>query len=239
MSRAGGSCVRAEMPASVERSSQQVSRASCRPLLGFVQLSSERTLEPVRQDSSFAEKQQPQPARLLLIQSGRPPSPGDALACLSKRVPAKAAISAAVLGVGVSRGCRRTALCCCRGARVGAATSSAGAMSCSSRMSSIRSSPTPPARRSTSSTRARYSARASADGAGLGAPGAVAVGMTSSIGSPRSAVGYVRQVGEVEASAVLARRELGQPLEQAPEGCGILVADRPADLLDRLGGGFQ
>ena len=35
-----------------------------------VQLSSERTLERVRQDSSFAEKQQPQPARLLVVRSG-------------------------------------------------------------------------------------------------------------------------------------------------------------------------
>ena len=44
------------------------SRASCRPLLRFVQLSSERTLEPVRQDSSFAEKQESHPALLVVVQ---------------------------------------------------------------------------------------------------------------------------------------------------------------------------
>ena len=37
----------------------------------LVQLSSERTLEPVRKDCSFAEKQQPQPARPLGVRSGR------------------------------------------------------------------------------------------------------------------------------------------------------------------------
>jgi hypothetical protein len=36
-------------------------------LLLVVQLSSERTLEPVRKDCSFAEKQQPQAARLLVV----------------------------------------------------------------------------------------------------------------------------------------------------------------------------
>src|SRR4051812_1698955 len=42
------------------------------PLPVLVQLSSERTLERVRQDSSFGEKQQPQRARLLVVGSGRP-----------------------------------------------------------------------------------------------------------------------------------------------------------------------
>ena len=42
MSRAGVSCVRAEMPASVQRSSQQVRRASCWPLLGFAQSTTPR-----------------------------------------------------------------------------------------------------------------------------------------------------------------------------------------------------
>jgi hypothetical protein len=42
-----------------------------RPLLRFVHLSSERTVEPVRKDRSFAEKQQPQPAGLLVVLSGR------------------------------------------------------------------------------------------------------------------------------------------------------------------------
>jgi hypothetical protein len=41
------------------------------PLLLLVQLSSERTVEPVRQDSSFAEKQESHPALLLLVLSGR------------------------------------------------------------------------------------------------------------------------------------------------------------------------
>ena len=39
-------------------------------LLRVVHLSSERTLEPVRKDCAFAEKQQPQAARLLVVQSG-------------------------------------------------------------------------------------------------------------------------------------------------------------------------
>jgi hypothetical protein len=56
-SRAGVVYVRAETPASVERSSQRVRRASWRSLLCVVHVSSERTLEPVHQDSSFAEKQ--------------------------------------------------------------------------------------------------------------------------------------------------------------------------------------
>jgi hypothetical protein len=41
-------------------------------LLLFVHLSSERTLEPVRRDCSFAEKQQPQAARLLVVRGGSP-----------------------------------------------------------------------------------------------------------------------------------------------------------------------
>jgi hypothetical protein len=39
---------------------------ACRPLLVFVQPSSERTREPVREDCSFAEKQECHPARLLV-----------------------------------------------------------------------------------------------------------------------------------------------------------------------------
>jgi hypothetical protein len=38
-------------------------------LLLFVQLSSERTLEPVRRECSFAEKQESQLARLLVVPS--------------------------------------------------------------------------------------------------------------------------------------------------------------------------
>ena len=45
----------------------------------LVHLNSERTLEPVRQDSSFAEKQQPRPARLVVVPSRRAtPELGDA-----------------------------------------------------------------------------------------------------------------------------------------------------------------
>jgi hypothetical protein len=40
------------------------------PLLRFVLLSSERTLERVRQDSSFTEKQEPHPALVLVVRSG-------------------------------------------------------------------------------------------------------------------------------------------------------------------------
>ncbi len=40
-------------------------------LLVVVHLSSERTVEPVRQDSSFAEKQESHPALLLVVQPGR------------------------------------------------------------------------------------------------------------------------------------------------------------------------
>jgi hypothetical protein len=39
------------------------------PLPGFVQPSSERTLNPVRRDNSFAEKQESHPARLLVVLS--------------------------------------------------------------------------------------------------------------------------------------------------------------------------
>ena len=40
-------------------------------MLLLVHSSSERTLEPVRSDCSFAEKQQPQPARLLDVSTRR------------------------------------------------------------------------------------------------------------------------------------------------------------------------
>ena len=70
-SRAGVRCVRAERPASVERSSQQGSRASCRLLLRFVRLSSERVRQAVRQDCSSAEKQEFPPALLVVVPSER------------------------------------------------------------------------------------------------------------------------------------------------------------------------
>ena len=67
-----------------QRSSDAAVRAACRPLPGFVHFSSERTLESVRKACSFAERQQPQPARLLVVvQSGNlmKPSAG----CRSRR----------------------------------------------------------------------------------------------------------------------------------------------------------
>ena len=76
-SRAGVRCVRAATRASVERSSQRGSRASRRPLLRFVRLSSERTLEPVRQDCSFAKKRQSHPALLLVVRRGVSSAPVD------------------------------------------------------------------------------------------------------------------------------------------------------------------
>ena len=48
-----------------------LSPGGCRALSRFVHRSSERTVEPVRQDSSFAEKQESHPARLLIVRSGR------------------------------------------------------------------------------------------------------------------------------------------------------------------------
>ena len=45
-------------------------RASCRSLLRFVHLSSERTPEPVCQDSPFAEKQESHPALLFVVPCG-------------------------------------------------------------------------------------------------------------------------------------------------------------------------
>jgi len=54
---------RAHVQSSIERR-----RASRRArLLTFVHLSGERALEPMRKDSSFAEKQQPQPVRPLVV----------------------------------------------------------------------------------------------------------------------------------------------------------------------------
>ena len=50
------------------------------PLLVFVHPSSERTLEPVRQDGSFAEKQQSHPALLFLVQGERGEGAARALA---------------------------------------------------------------------------------------------------------------------------------------------------------------
>jgi hypothetical protein len=53
-----------------KRSSRASICAEFRPLLRFVRLSSERTLEPVRQDGSFAEKQQAHPALLFRVKGG-------------------------------------------------------------------------------------------------------------------------------------------------------------------------
>jgi hypothetical protein len=56
--------------ASVEGAAKRLVRATCRPLLIFVQERSELTLDPVRRDNSFAEKQESHPARLLVVPSG-------------------------------------------------------------------------------------------------------------------------------------------------------------------------
>jgi hypothetical protein len=47
----------------------RVARLAPGRLLRFVQLSSERTLEPVRQDSSLAEKQESDPALLVVVRA--------------------------------------------------------------------------------------------------------------------------------------------------------------------------
>jgi hypothetical protein len=64
---AGASPARAETPAVRQNSSGASGRRQVQRLLRFVQLSSERTLEPVRQDSSFAKKQESPAARLVLV----------------------------------------------------------------------------------------------------------------------------------------------------------------------------
>jgi hypothetical protein len=46
-------------------------RSDADPQLVFVHLSSERTLEPVRKDCSFAEKQESQPALMLVVHRRR------------------------------------------------------------------------------------------------------------------------------------------------------------------------
>ena len=56
------------------------SRVPRRPLLRFVQPSSARPVEPVRRDSSFAEKQESYPALLLVVQGERGDSRARALA---------------------------------------------------------------------------------------------------------------------------------------------------------------
>ena len=66
-SRAGVSCVRAETPASVERSSQQVPAPRVGRLLRFVQLSSERARHALRQDCSFAKQQDSPPALPVVV----------------------------------------------------------------------------------------------------------------------------------------------------------------------------
>jgi hypothetical protein len=61
---------------SVLRETEEPGRA--RPgLLLVVQLSSERTLEPVRRDSSFATKQESPFALLVVVHSRSRPSPGE------------------------------------------------------------------------------------------------------------------------------------------------------------------
>jgi hypothetical protein len=52
-------------------SSGASARAAFQPPLRFVHLSSERTGEPVREDGSFAEKQNSHLARRLVVLSGR------------------------------------------------------------------------------------------------------------------------------------------------------------------------
>ena len=47
------------------------------------------------------------------------------------------------------------------------------------------------------------------------------------------------EVGQRIATPVSARRQTGQPSEQPPKECGILVADLPGDVLDRLLAGFE
>src|SRR4051794_3297675 len=54
-------------------------------LLRVVHLSSERTVEPVRQDSSFAEKQESHPARLLIVRRVSEPGGRVASASFAKR----------------------------------------------------------------------------------------------------------------------------------------------------------
>ena len=66
-------------PASVGKEQPGCSRPSRRPLLGFVHLSSERTLEPVRKDCSFAEKAGVSPcARARRPERSLPGTAGDA-----------------------------------------------------------------------------------------------------------------------------------------------------------------
>jgi hypothetical protein len=62
------SWLRAETPGYPQSSSEQARALRAARLLRFVQLSSERTLEPVREDSSFAEKQESHRALLVVVQ---------------------------------------------------------------------------------------------------------------------------------------------------------------------------
>ena len=63
-SRAGVSCVPARADRTRGKEQPADSRVSYRPLLRFVHLSSQRALEPVRQDGRVAEKHEPEPALL-------------------------------------------------------------------------------------------------------------------------------------------------------------------------------
>src|SRR5687768_3367296 len=58
-----------------------------RALLRLVHLSGARTLEPVRKECSLPEKQQPQPARLLVVLCGLSTPPIGASVCARERKP--------------------------------------------------------------------------------------------------------------------------------------------------------
>jgi hypothetical protein len=73
-------------------------------LLLIVQLSSERTLEPVRKDCSFAEKQVSRPALLFLVRSGR-----GMRVCRRARLPASGGLSWSWVRGGIDPGCDRSA----------------------------------------------------------------------------------------------------------------------------------
>jgi hypothetical protein len=55
----------------IKGSSERLAPRRVPALLVFVHLNSERTVEPVRKDCCFAEKQEPQPALLLAARCGR------------------------------------------------------------------------------------------------------------------------------------------------------------------------
>ena len=67
-SQASANCVRAQRPHPLERSSQHARAARAGRLLRFVRLTSERVRQAVREDYSFAKKQEPQLAFLVVVQ---------------------------------------------------------------------------------------------------------------------------------------------------------------------------